>query len=121
MKVPLVDRRKSIRVKGEFLLELNNGKKVQVGKTVDLSPCGMCCETQRSLPLFDEMEIRFQLPGGVKGEKLWVRCKGVVVRCESGHGKGKYRVAFYFTECDPQSRQKITAYVKKGLLLAAAA
>lgn len=124
MKGPLVDRRKSIRVRGEFLLELRSGKKVHVGKTVDLSPCGMCCETEKSLPLFDEMEIRFQLPAAGKKsqeEREWISCKGVVVRCEAGQGRGKYRVAFYFTECEPSSRHKIAAYVKRELHLAEAA
>lgn len=121
MKIPLVDRRKSVRVKGEFTLQLNSGKKVHVGKAVDLSTCGMCCETQSALPMFDEMEIRFELPSHAgKEKKEWVRCKGVVVRCESSLGKGKHRVAFYFTDLDAASRHRIAAYIK-GMLLASAA
>lgn len=122
MKFPLVDRRKAIRVRGEFLLELKNGKKVQVGKSVDLSLAGMCCEIDRSLPLFEEIEMHFQLPAGAGHKKEWVNCRGVVVRCESeGRGKKKCRAAFYFTDCDENSRGKIAAYVKKSLALAAAA
>jgi len=124
MSVPWVDRRKTVRAKTEFLLHLHKGKKEKMGKTVDLSACRMCCETQDPLPLFDEMEIKFRIPIGLKGKQEkneWVSCKGVVVRCESVPLRKKFRVAFYFTECDPTSRHKIETYVKRESWLTQAA
>lgn len=117
MKTVLIDRRKSVRIKGDFFLQIGKNKKLKVGRTVDLSLRGMCCEVDGKVPVFEEMDIRFDLPtyGKNSPKKDKVHFKGVLVRCEPTKSHGKYTMAFYFTDWDALSRRKLEKYIKKSL------
>lgn len=113
MKEILIDRRKSIRINGDFNLELSKGKNLKLGKTVDVNLRGMCCEVSGKVPVFEEVQIRFKIP--LKGKKYEsLSCKGVVVRLDSTSKKGVYRMAFYFTEWDPLSKEKMERFMKSA-------
>jgi len=116
MKINLMDMRKSIRIKGDFSLELRGGNKLKVGKAIDVSLHGLCCEANGKVPVFEEIEIRFQLPSS----KYVLSCKGVLVRCEPAKTHGKFIMAFYFTDWEPHSKQKMKAFLKSKLLSEAA-
>jgi len=116
MKINLMDMRKSVRIKGDFSLELRGGNKLKVGKAIDVSLRGLCCEANGRVPVFEEIEIRFQLPSS----KYVLSCKGVLVRCEPAKTHGKYIMAFYFTEWEPLSKRKMTVFLKSKMLYEAA-
>ncbi len=111
MKEILIDRRKSIRIEGDFNLKLASGKTLRMGKTIDLNLRGMCCEVRGKVPIFEEIQIRLKLPLSEK-ESPWLTCKGVVVRCEPADKKGDYRMAFYFTDWDPLSRERLRRFIQ---------
>lgn len=119
MKEILIDRRKSIRIEGDFNLKLAKGKKLRIGKAVDLNLRGMCCEVKGKVPIFEEIQIRLKLPLNQK-EPQWVTCKGVVVRCEPAEKKGDYLMAFYFTDWDPLSRERMRRFIEETPLSEAA-
>jgi len=116
MKIDLMDMRKAVRIKGDFSLELRDGNKLKVGKAIDVSLRGLCCEANGKVPVFEEIEIRFQLPSS----KYVLSCKGVLVRCEHAKTHGKFIMAFYFTYWEPLSKRKMTAFLKSKLLSEAA-
>lgn len=119
MKEILIDRRKSIRIEGDFNLKLGKGKILRMGKTVDLNLRGMCCEVRGKVPVFEEVQIRLRLPL-IEKQPQWLTCKGVVVRCEPAEKKGDYLMAFYFTDWDPLSRERMRRFIQEYPLCEAA-
>ncbi len=111
MKDILINRRKSVRIKGDFTLELGSGQKLKLGQTIDINLRGMCCEIEGSVPIFEVIQIRIQIPI-TKKEKEILNCQGVVVRIEPTSVKGVSRMAFYFTGWDPLSKERMKRFLK---------
>lgn len=111
MKDILIDRRRAVRINGKFTLELEKGKSLKMGKTIDISEKGMCCEIKGRVPIFKEIQIRLHLPLDTKKTSV-LSCKGVVVRCQKTAKKGIHQIAFYFTDWEPLSREKMLRFLK---------
>jgi hypothetical protein len=80
----------------------------------NLSTAGVCCTTERPLPLLAVVQVTFLLPSA--GSTCEVTCTGAVVRCvKSGPGDRAgapaYESAIYFTEVDDADRTAIEEYV----------
>lgn len=80
----------------------------------NLSAAGVCCATDRPLPLLGVVQVTFLLPSA--GAACEVTCTGAVVRCakaaaDDRSGAPAYEAAIYFTEVDDADRAAIEEYV----------
>lgn len=93
-----------------------------LARVKNLSTAGVCCTTDRPLPLLSVVQVTFLLPGILPDGSLIsgdpatceVTCTGAVVRSvRNGQGAGTslYESAIYFTEVDDADRTALDHYV----------
>lgn len=79
----------------------------------DVSASGVCCTTDRPLPVLSQVHLLFLLPES--GGSREVSCNGAVVRCVKdgrAHGPGtSYETAIFFTNLRETDRAALEEFV----------
>ena len=82
--------------------------------TLDLSPNGLSCITDRPLTLFTKVRVTLMMPERKQpGSDGSVVCEGVVVRCDADQSgaMGRYHTAIYFDSIDDDAMEVIRRHV----------
>lgn len=90
-----------------------------MGDEINISKNGICCRTDRQIPLFREIAVNLVLPpeskkGGDSGAEA-VQCSAVVVGCEKIPRSKKYDFAAYFVGLSREQKERLEACIKKIL------
>lgn len=105
------ERRTAPRARTPAGLRLRLPGLVDPADVRDLSSTGVCCSTDRPLPLLSQVQVTFHLPvagGRLEGIRE-VTCTGAVVRCvRSG---SRFEAAIYFTCIDDADRTVLDDFV----------
>jgi hypothetical protein len=90
-----------------------------MGEHINLSKNGICCQTDRSIPLFREIAVNLVLPveKGVRGggEPEALQCSAVVVGCEKAPKSDKYDMAAYFVGLSREQKKRLEDCIEKFL------
>ncbi|MEJ2744152.1 MAG: PilZ domain-containing protein [bacterium] len=90
-----------------------------LGQQINLSKNGICCQTDRSIPLFREIAVNLVLPptkgagGGEEPEAL--QCSAVVVGCEKVPRSDRYDMAAYFVGLSKEQKKRLEDCIEKFL------
>lgn len=81
----------------------------------NISQAGMVCRTSRRVDEMTVLDIRFKLPQKKQlcSTKQWVKCSGVVVRCERRsreNVKLPYEVAIFFDKISDNDKNLLAIY-----------
>jgi hypothetical protein len=84
----------------------------------NISESGMLCRTSRKVDEMTLLDIKFELPDSTSfsTDKIWVECRGVVVRCEKkdlGNGELPYEVAIFFDSISKKDKDLLATLVEK--------
>ena len=105
------ERRKTPRIKGDFLIEIANQKSKIIPDTINISVSGMYYQTDTAIPLFREISMTMFLPDS----DTPLECSGVVVRSEKIPGKNRHSVAVFFDDISPEHKDMLAKYVEKKM------
>jgi hypothetical protein len=79
----------------------------------DVSSSGVCCTTDRPMPVLSQVHLLFLLPSSVGPRE--VSCNGAVVRCvKDGRSRGPgpiYETAIFFTNLRETDRAALEEFV----------
>lgn len=109
----------STKSRGEKGLSVSSANFRVLGDQINLSKNGICCQTDRSIPLFREIAVNLVLPpvkrarGGGGPEAL--QCSAVVVGCERTPSGDSYDMAAYFIGLSREQKKRIEECIEKFL------
>lgn len=90
-----------------------------LGEQINLSKNGICCQTDRSIPLFREIAVNLVLPhakgSGKGGEPEAFQCSAVVVGCEKVPRSDRYDMAAYFVGLSKEQKKRLDDCIEKFL------
>ena len=109
-RYPRIDRTLRIRV-------ARDGEPVAT-ETVNVSCGGALCWLNRPLPVMTKVAVALALP------KRLVHCTGVVVRSQlvpppASRGRGRYRLALFFTDVSREDHRAIAEFVLNAMFVRA--
>jgi c-di-GMP-binding flagellar brake protein YcgR len=85
-----------------------------IGEELNLGKNGICCKTDRYIPLFREIAINLVFSSnGHKRDFRVVQCSGVVVGCEKIPRTRDYDLAVYFVGLSRSDKKRLAKYVTK--------
>ena len=109
-----IERRKHVRVKGDIAVAINDTESNIITEAKDISKSGVCCKTNKIIPLMTKVVINLLLPVLVRGQKQIkrVKCQGVIVRHDVvKNDPGVYNMAIYFTDMTKQDKNILDKYI----------
>ena len=106
---PQNERRRAPRALADFPIRFSQQADAEPAVLRDISEIGLACTSPRELPEMTLVGFDFSLPGATAVHQV----VGAVVRCEP-HQDGKYDVAVYFTELQPETRAALGGFVARG-------
>ncbi len=112
------ERRKHTRVRGDIAVAVNDTESNIITEAKDISFSGVCCKTNKIVPVMTKVVITLLLPIFVKGQKSIkrVKCQGVVVRHSLvKDDPGIYDMAIYFTDMTKHDKNILEKYVESAL------
>jgi len=115
------ERRRAPRVAERVAVTMTDAGAQLTAETKNLSASGAYCTLNQFLAPMTKLQLRFELPGGVRHRTI--RCSGVVVRVEpviATADRGHYHVAIFFTDLAPRDREAIARFVQQRLAAAPA-
>lgn len=90
-----------------------------LGERINLSKNGICCQTDRNIPLFREIAVNLVLPpaksAGREGEPEALQCSAVVVGCEKVPKSDRYDMAAYFVGLSKEQKKRLEDCIEKFL------
>jgi len=112
------ERRQDIRVKGDIAVAINDTESNIITEARDISQSGVCCKTNKVVPLMTKVVVTLLLPVASRGQKSIkrVKCQGVVVRNDQVRDDpGIYNMAVFFTDMTKQDKGVLGKYVESVL------
>ena len=109
------ERRKTERVKGDIAISVNDQDSNLITEAKDISEAGVCCRTNKEMPLMDQVVVTLLLPQTTKGKKTTkkIKCTGVVVRLEPIKNEpDHFETAIFFTEMGKADKKALVKYVE---------
>lgn len=107
----------STGISGKGELTVNSANFRVLGKQISLSKNGICCQTNRSIPLFREIAVNLVLPPRPEDEKKGrveaVQCSAVVISCDKVPRSKKYDMAAYFLGLSKEQKERLENCIKK--------
>ena len=110
------DRRRAPRAPERVALSLRDAGRELQTESNNLSAAGIYCTLEQFIPPMSKLEVRFELPVGLRPARI--RCTGVVVRVEPAVNdaeKIRYNTALFFTEISKRDRAAISRFVRQRL------
>jgi len=90
-----------------------------MGEHINLSKNGICCQTDRNIPLFREIAVNLVLPsakvGRGGGDPEALQCSAIVVGCEKAPKSDKYDMAAYFVGLSKEQKKRLEDCIEKFL------
>jgi hypothetical protein len=109
----------STRSRGEKEFSISSANFRVLGEQINLSKNGICCQTDRSIPLFREIAVNLVLPPSGKargrGEPEALQCSAVVVGCEKIPRSDRYDMAAYFVGLSQEQKKRLEDCIEKFL------
>jgi hypothetical protein len=105
----------STGIPGKIELEVSSSNFKVVGEELRISRNGICCQTDRSIPLFREIAVNLVFPssGRTAGGMEAVQCQAVVVGCDRIPKTKKYDMAAYFVGLTNSQKDRLEKHIKK--------
>ena len=109
----------STKSRGERGFSVSSANFRVLGEQINLSKNGICCQTDRSIPLFREIAVNLVLPHaksvsrGEGAEAL--QCSAVVVGCEKVPKSDRYDMAAYFVGLSKEQKKRLEDCIAKFL------
>ena len=98
---PGTERRGQPRVRADLSVQLNLETGGSGANIRDISLSGVCCITDRAMPVMTQVELTIVLPTGPDATHP-LTCSGAVVRSEpiptNGDGSSHFETAIFFTQ-----------------------
>jgi hypothetical protein len=112
MPGPTPERRRAVRAKAAFPIQIGPGDRPQPASLKDLSEIGLCCVSRQAIPEMATVAIDLQFPG----QKDRHRVNGAVVRCQRlrGSKEAGFEVAVYFLDAGDRARAALRSWVERG-------
>jgi hypothetical protein len=114
MTAQFEEKRQHERVKGDIAVAVNDTEANIITEAKDISCSGVCCKTNKIVPMMTQVVITLLVPHILKGEKTIkkIKCQGVVVRHERlKDDPGMYEMAIFFTKLSKQDKNILVDYV----------
>ena len=108
------ERRAHPRVRADLPIQLTAEGGAADASIRDISLSGVCCITDRAMPVMTQVRLTIVLPDRV-GEPRPINCSGAVVRsartARGPNGRERYETAIFFTELGESARNQLEDFV----------
>ena len=110
---PIRERRRAVRITERLPFKVGHRGYAIQAVTQNISTSGAMCWVEEEIPMMTQLDVALSLPGAFRARK--VRMKGVVVRKEKDAETGRFTLAIFFSDIQPQDRKKLEKFIERRL------